>query len=213
MLFRGTIMGEFYIFGAGEHFCAPPPFEKDDFILAADGGFKYLSGYGIRPTMTMGDFDSLGGAPEGENVIRLPVEKDDTDTGAAIKLGLQKGFRVFHIYGGTGGRLDHTLANIQHLAFLAGEGARGYLYGDGIAVTAIKNDRLVFPRGLSGTVSVFSFTESCTGVTERGLKYGLEDAVLESRWPLGVSNSFTGEEAEIAVKEGILIVIYPQTAA
>lgn len=202
-------MGEFYIFGAGEHFGTPPRFEKDDFILAADGGFEYLTRNSVKPTMTIGDFDSLGEAPNGDNVITLPVEKDDTDTGAAIKLGLERGYKVFHIYGGTGGRLDHTIANIQHLAFIANNGAKGYLYGDGITITAIKNDRITFPKGLSGTVSVFSFTEKCTGVTERGLKYKLTDAELDSLWPLGVSNSFTGEEAEIAVREGILIVIHP----
>lgn len=202
-------MGDFYIFGAGEYFTAPPEFNSDDFILAADGGLSYLKKYNINPNLTIGDFDSLGKPPEEKNVITLPVEKDDTDTGAAIKLGISKGYHTFHIYGGTGGRLDHTLANIQHLSYLAENRLRGYLYGDGITITAIKNGKITFPEGLSGTISVFSLTEKSTGVSELGLKYQLQNAELTSTWPLGVSNSFTGKKAEIEVKSGILLVIYP----
>jgi thiamine pyrophosphokinase len=52
-------------------------------------------------------------------------------------------------------------------------------------------------------------TEKSTGVSELGLKYQLQNAELTSTWPLGVSNSFTGKKAEIEVKSGILLVIYP----
>ena len=57
------------------------------------------------------------------NPRRLPVEKDDTDTLAAIRAGLEQGCGLFSIYGGTGGkRLDHTLANLQSLLFLRRRG-------------------------------------------------------------------------------------------
>ncbi len=201
-------MGEFYIFGAGEYYGDFPETGKDDIIIAADGGLNYLKNAGIEADIILGDFDSLGEAPEGERVIRLPVHKDDTDTGAAIKLGLSRGYSVFHIYGGTGGRLDHTLANISLLAYLASKGARGYLYGKDITITAVSNCDLVFPAEKRGTVSVFSYTEK-TLVTLKGLEYELEEYELTSLYPLGVSNSFVGKEGVISTKDGILIVVYP----
>ena len=75
----------------------------------------------------VGDFDSLGQVPEGENIVRHPVMKDDTDMMLAVKLGLERGYTRFHIYGGMGGRTDHTIANIQTLAYIAGRGASAFL--------------------------------------------------------------------------------------
>lgn len=52
----------------------------------------------------------------------------------AARLGLEKGYTNFEIYGGLGGRLDHTLANIQTLTFLNRHNAVGTLIGDGYAL-------------------------------------------------------------------------------
>lgn len=202
-------MGDFYIFGAGEYFGAIPKLGEDDFVLAADGGLRYLKENGIKPDVILGDFDSLGSVPEGENIIKLPTHKDDTDTGAAIKLGLERGYTVFHIYGGTGGRLDHTLANISLAAFLKSKGCRCYIHGNGIVITAVQNERLHFGSEKTGVFSAFSYTEKCT-VSLSGLEYELRDYELTSLYPLGVSNSFIGREAVVEVKSGILIVVYSE---
>jgi thiamine pyrophosphokinase len=205
-----------YIFGAGEHYGAPPGFPPGSFVIAADGGLAYLDRHGVSPDIIVGDFDSLPGfAPDGfpaAGVVSLPREKDDTDMAAALKEGGRRGFRVFHIYGGTGGRLDHTLANIQCIAELAGRGGRGYLYGEDIVVTAIRDGTLDLPAGIRGIVSVFCHSDSAYGVCERGLKYSLTDAALRSTYPLGVSNELTGEPARISVRSGTLIVIYPRSS-
>lgn len=199
------------IFGAGEHFGTPAELPPDSFIIAADGGYDYLRGIGITPDLVIGDFDSLGAPPDGKNVLILPQVKDDTDMAAAIREATGRSFSQLHIYGGTGGRLDHTLANIQCLADLAGKGAVGYLYDRDAVITAISGgDAISFPEDSSGYVSAFAHTDSVLGVYERGLKYGLTDATLVSRIPLGVSNEFTGAAAEISIRSGILIVIYPR---
>ena len=198
------------IFGAGEYHGPPPVLPHDAFVIAADGGYSYIARHGLRADMLVGDFDSLVEIPRHECVRVLPQEKDDTDMLAAIRAGEERGCRVFHIYGGTGGRLDHTLANIQCVAGLAGRGARGFLHGRDTAITAIRDGELRFPAGCSGVISVFSHSDSATGVYERGLKYPLCDATLDSRRPLGVSNEFTGEPATVSVRSGTLVVIYPQ---
>ena len=117
---------------------------------------------------------------------------------------------MFHIQCGTGGRLDHTLANIQCIADLAQQGYKGYLFDRDTVITAIHNDKITFPASAHGIVSVFAHTEICTGVFERGLKYPLTDATLSNTYPLGVSNEFTGVNSEIEVRKGTLIVIFPK---
>ena len=200
-----------YIFGAGGHYGLPPVPAPGDFVIAADGGLTYLEQHGLPPDLVIGDFDSLPKIPQsGVNTIVLPKEKDDTDMVAALREGKNRGYRVFHIYGGTGGRLDHTLANIQCIADLAQKGFQGYLFDRNTVITAIHNDNLTFPASAHGTVSVFAHTETCTGVYERGLKYPLTDAMLTNTYPLGVSNEFTGVNSEISVGSGTLIVIYPK---
>lgn len=194
--------------------CALPQdhtFQPDsrDLVIAADGGYAQMGG--VHPDLVVGDFDSLGYVPEGENIVRHPAEKDDTDTMLAARIGLDRGYRAFLLLGGVGGRLDHTLANIQTLAFLRENGARAALLGEGETITFLENESLHFRAGLSGIVSVFCFGREAAGVFERGLAYALTDATLTDTNPLGVSNAFTGNAAEISVRNGRLVVLYTGT--
>ena len=127
----------------------------------------------------------------------------------AVRKGLEQGCRRFVLYGALDGpRLDHTVANLQTLLYLAEHGARGYLVGKHHIVTALRNETVVFPAGCTGIFSLFCFGETARGVTLTGLKYPLEDGSLESGFPLGVSNHFTGEKATVTVEAGSLIAIY-----
>lgn len=198
-----------FVFGAGEHY-EPPDFSAADFIIAADGGLAYLDEHKVAPGLVVGDFDSLPAPPAGgPDTVVLPQEKDDTDMVAALREGWNRGYRVFHIYGGTGGRLDHTIANIQCIASLACRGGRGYLFDRDTVITAIHDGGIAFPAGAEGIVSVFSHSDAAVGVYEKGVKYPLHNATLRSTYPLGVSNRFTGMPSSISVHSGTLIVIYP----
>jgi len=113
------------------------------------------------------------------------------------------------LYGGLDGdRVDHTVANFQALRFLEQRNARGYLLGLTQAATVIENRRITFPQNQRGILSVFCMGDRAQGVTLRGLKYNLEDGTLEGGLPLGVSNQFVGEKAEISVKNGCLLLIW-----
>lgn len=200
-------MRECVIFCAAECDGLARPIGPESFVIAADGGLRHTEKLGIAPEAVLGDFDSLGFCPEGANVF--PVEKDDTDAMLAVRLGLDRGCGEFLLYGSLDGpRLDHTVANFQTLQFLAEHGAAGYLIGNTTMVTVVKNGKITFPAGLSGTISVFCMGSDAVGVTEKGLFYGLENGTLSSGFPLGVSNHFTGEAAEISVKNGSLLVLW-----
>lgn len=200
-----------FVFGAGDSCAEELRIAAQDLVIAADGGYLRARRAGIRVDVVIGDFDSLNAPPgpeEGLQIIRLPAEKDQTDMLAALQYGLERGFTRFQLYGGTGGRLDHTLANIQCLAYLVSRGARGYLHGDGMVITALQGQIWLAARR-QGTVSVFAQGGPAQGVCLRGLKYPLQNARLECDFPLGVSNEFIGEAACIEAKSGVLVVTYP----
>ena len=183
------------------------PVGKEDLVIAADGGLKHTQSLGMTPHVILGDFDSLGFVPEGANVF--PVEKDDTDAMLAVRHGLAQGCETFFLYGSLDGpRLDHTIANFQTLQFLADRGAGGYLIGQDFMVTVVRNGSLFFPAGCSGTVSVFCLGADAGGVSIEGLHYRLEEGTLTAGFPLGVSNHFTGEAAQITVRDGSLLVLW-----
>ena len=183
------------------------PIEKDDYVIAADGGFAHTNRLGITPDCILGDFDSLGFVPEDSRVF--PVEKDDTDAMLAIRRGLDLGFKTFLLYGSLDGpRLDHTVANFQTLQFLSDRGASGYLIGKDYIVTVIKNETIRFAPSAEGILSVFCMGSDANGVTIAGLQYPLEKGTLSAGFPLGVSNHFTGKDASVSVENGSLLLLY-----
>ncbi len=185
-----------------------PQLRSGDFLIAADGGYAALTDLGIIPHLVVGDFDSLGCVPHHRDVHRLPCEKDDTDVGYAIKVALELGYTRFILLGGMGGRLDHTIANLQLLNYLAAHGALGILAGSGQAATAITNSSFTFPATCSGYCSVFCQCSAARGITLEGLKYSLTEGELTCQFPLGVSNEFLGVPARLQVRDGSLLLIW-----
>ena len=176
-----------------------------DRVLCADGGWHVAVAAGATPEAVVGDFDSSE-APTDAPVERFPVEKDDTDTMLCVKKGLAMGLDDFLIVGGFGGRLDHTLANLQTLNYAARRGARAEM-ADGLSwATVIRDGALRVPRR-PGKLSVFALDTECRGVCVRGAKYEVEDAVLTSAFPLGMGNDFASEAAEVSVASGALLVM------
>lgn len=186
----------------------------NDLLIAADGGILPLLEGGILPDVLIGDFDSCDEKklvlPTDIPIRRLNPIKDYTDMHTSIQHGLSQGFRRFFLYGATGGRIDHTIANIQLLSWLASMGCSARMYGTDNQFDVIRDSEIRFSSAKSGFLSVFSLTDESTGVYETGLKYQLENAVLKNTYPLGVSNEFIGEESCIRVGCGTLLVISPR---
>ena len=196
-------------FNAG-HFQAAYRAGCFDAVIAADGGFAHLQRLGIVPAIALGDFDSLGSVPTDCPVRVFPTHKDKSDMQIAFEYAAEQGFDEVVAYGVLGGRLDHTLANIQLMAAFAERG---------MAVSAVHLDcqlryvvgpaRYELPPLPKGTVSVFSLVPAATGVTERGLEYPLDDDTLTDRTTWGLSNELIGAPASVAVETGTLLVFHP----
>lgn len=196
-----------FIFGAGDFSALHSVPKENDLILAADGGWTACRAAGLTPHLLIGDFDSLSCPPDFDRIRRVSVVKDDTDMMLAVKEGLARGERLFHLYGGMGGRrTDHTIANLQTLLYLAHHGARGWLYGRGERYTAICNEEITIQGVPGGVFSVFCFGAQARGVTIAGGRYTQENAVLDADFPLGVSNHFLTGPATVSVKDGTLLI-------
>lgn len=195
--------------------------KEDDYIIACDGGFAYLEQMGIMPDLIVGDFDSLPSMGmeavrtlqeimelDPERVIKLPKEKDDTDTLYAVRKALSLGFKKIYLYGALGGnRVDHTFANIQVLQFIKHHGATGYIMAHNQMMLIAENEIIHFHKGMTGGLSVFSLTPVSEGVTITGTEYQVENVTITSDFPIGVSNEFIIDEAAtIGVKEGSLLI-------
>ncbi len=196
------------IFGAGEIKDAVVP--ENSLIICADGGYEYLKNIEIEPDFIVGDFDSLGFVPQGDNVTVLPTVKDETDMAKAVEIGENNGADTFVLYGGMGGRPDHTFANIQLLTLIASKGKRAFLLGEGTVITAVCNGKICFDEQNKGYVSVFSHSEKSEGVYISGLKYELENAQIVNTIPLGVSNEFIGKKATVRVENGTLVIMWQE---
>ncbi len=181
-----------------------------DCVLCADGGWRLARCIGVEPDLVIGDFDSSD-EPAALSTVRVPVEKDDTDTMLCLKKGLSLGYDDFLIVGGFGGRVDHTLANFQALHYAARQNARAAMCDGNSWAAVLRDGAMCVPANALGEgapvkLSVFALSDVCRGVTLRGTKYPLEEGELTNAFPLGVSNEFAAPEAEISVREGALLI-------
>lgn len=185
-----------------------PKKKKDDLLIAADLGFALLKSASLVPDAVIGDFDSLGYVPD--NAIVLPVRKDDTDLMAAVRYGLERGMTECLIFGALGGkRFSHSLAAVQTLGFLAEKNVYAEAVDERCTVSALSCGSRSFPGSARGLISVFALSGEVR-VTLKGLSYPLESHVLSPGFPLGVSNSFTGEPSSVTASDGTVIIVLEQ---
>lgn len=181
-----------------------------DYVIAVDGGYGALKSIGVTPDLALGDFDSLGYTPKDVRTCVFPSHKNESDMELALKRARRRKMDEAVIYGGLGGRLDHTLANLQLFAAYSEKG---------LSVTAVGlNEQIAFLTGPGtfeipaleeGTVSVFALNDRCRGAFEMGMAYPLEECTLTNRTTLGLSNQLQGEAAVVGVEKGTLAIFLP----
>ena len=182
---------------------------EDDLIIAADSGYKTAIEMGLKPSVLIGDMDSLGRIPDdgGMEIIKLPVEKDVTDTQLAVELALQRGATELHIVGGLGGRLDHTLSNLAILEDLADKKVHATIEDGQNRARLLRNDSTILPRSGYTYVSLLALDPLCKGIEIDGVKYPLKNAKLERKFQYAVSNEITGNCCFISVRKGSLLIV------
>ena len=190
--------GTVYAEGVTEH-----P-EEGDLVIAADSGFRTTQAFGVKVNVLLGDFDSLGEpeVPQGCELIRVPVEKDSTDTQLAVELALGRGARELVIVGGLEGRLDHTLSTVAILEWLAEKRHHAVITNGKNRVRFLRDGGVIIPRSGYRFLSLIAADPVVKGVTLEGCKYPLKKAKLTRSNQYAISNEIEGNCALIEIKRG-----------
>lgn len=187
----------------------------DTLVIAADGGLHVGEQIGLRPDVVVGDGDSLRPGVldrlrrEGVEVQLHPPAKDASDTELALREALRRGAKEIVIVGALGGvRFEHALANVLLLSLpeLAGcevrlvDGASTIrLLGDGQSLSLSVDD--------GELVSLLPLTERAEGVRTHGLRFALDDEVLEQGTTRGLSNEIQAGAASVELRRGRMAVV------
>ena len=182
-----------------------------DLIICADGGASHLRKMGLTPHVMIGDFDSILDEDKlffqniGVKTITFPVEKDKTDSHLCIDYAIAQKASDITLFGFTGSRLDHTLANILLLKALADKNISARILDPCNEIHLVTSK--ISLKGEPGDyLSLIPISGQVTGVTLEGLAYPLKNAVLKRASTRGISNCFIEERVEIKIKTGVLIV-------
>lgn len=181
-----------------------------DLTVAADSGWKNAQALGVTPALLVGDFDSLGepDVPAETEILRVPAEKDDTDTQLAVRTAVSRGAKELILIAGMSGRVDHTLSTLALLEELHTRGVRAVLTDGKNRVRYLENDSLLLLREKRFRyLSLIAVTEKVRGVTLEGCKYPLKNATLLRRDQYAVSNEIEGNAALIDIRRGAVYVI------
>ena len=192
-----------------------------DYVIAVDRGINYIFKYNIIPNEICGDYDSVNAKAleyyeKNESIIKIPynIEKDDTDTQAAIKRAVYKGLADFNndfeicVLGATGSRIDHMLGSIHGLIYSHKNNIKAYIIDKNNKIYFGFNKTVIRKNEQYGKyVSLIPMSDTVTGITLKGFKYIVENYDLSIEFSRGVSNEILDDEAEISFDEGYLLVI------
>ena len=179
-----------------------------DFYVYCDCGLKHEQ-FLYAPDLIIGDFDSHAKPENFDNVITLPVVKDDTDTIFAVKEALRRGYEEFLLIGVTGGRQDHNLGNIYALLMLAKAGKKAMIVDDYSEISVISSGERVKVKWGWKFFSLMNISGVARGIDIRGAKYNLNNAEITPEFQYGISNEVLKPEvdAEIYLREGYLLLV------
>lgn len=181
---------------------------ENDYIICADSGYDYAVLAGVSPDLLIGDFDSISAIPQNVNRITLPVEKDVTDCVAAYNEGISFGFKEFVLFGGTGGRFEHTFANISLMANSSKSNISFEIIDEKHIFRSVTNSYIKIKCKDNQQISVFAYGNRAFGVTLKGFHYPLWDYTLDPfDGALGTSNDIIEAFGEISVRSGTLIIV------
>lgn len=181
-------------------------------VVAADGGAEHALRMGLPVHLVVGDMDSLSPdvrarlAAAGTEFRTHHPDKNETDTELALREVMERGCDQVVVLCALGGRLDHALANLFLLALPGLEERTLVASGDTEVRLVRKRSRF---RGAAGDLlSLLPLGADALGVSTDGLAYPLSNEKLPSGYARGVSNVFTGEQAQVSLQRGLLLAIH-----
>lgn len=194
-----------------------PFIEKEafDYIIAVDGALAFTHRHGVHIHCLVGDFDTIGTdiLEQYENSQELYVErhvpeKDETDTELALHIAMSRQPGEIVLLGGTGGRLDHFLGNLQILLQPMEAGIPCVLVDRWNRIRLHQTSFQIVKEEQYGTyVSLIPWSEQVENLSLFGFQYPLSHVIMKQGNSLGISNEIKESVAQVCFDKGILICI------
>ncbi len=190
--------------------------EEDALWVGVDRGVFHLLKRNIYPLRAFGDFDSVTKEEltfieeHVTEINRYKPEKDETDMELALNWALKQKATTIRLFGATGGRLDHLLANLHLLL-------NPLKQNNPTSVYLIDCKNIVFLKGpgqysiekmaAKKYVSFIPLTLDVFNLTLEGFKFPLKNRHISLGSTLCISNELISDYGTFSFSEGILIVI------
>jgi len=193
----------------------PPP---HDLVIAADSGLDLAESMGLEVALVVGDMDSVSSGAlsraeqRGVSIERHPAAKDQTDLELAMEAALRRGASSIHVIVGSGGRVDHAIANLMVLASPRWEAATLTATVGESKLWVVHHSALLHLKP-GDPLSILPIGGPAAGLATSGLEWELQDDDLSSWVARGVSNVVTCSPVEISVREGVVLAISSPTPA
>jgi thiamine pyrophosphokinase len=185
----------------------------DDFLIAVDGGLRYLTQFNLQPNLIIGDLDSANPdevayyQSQGVEVRKYPIEKDETDLEIALLSALGLAPECIWVVAALGSRLDQTLANIFLLTSPELKNVDIRLVDGTQEVLLIRKSTTI--TGQPGDrISLLPLNGQAAGISTQALYYPLSNETLHPNKSRGISNKMTAEESTISIEQGLLLCIH-----
>ena len=178
--------------------------EQASVCVCCDAAALKLLDYGREPDYIVGDMDSLPIEHQTRYANRL-IRSDCQETNdltKAMQFCFAQGHKHIQILGATGGREDHSIANISLLADYTLHAQVEMLTDTGIFIPLTSSATLTTRPGMQ--VSIFSLDTSLQLQAE-GLKYPVEQVHFNSWWK-GSLNEAIGTSCRLRFDKGRVLV-------
>ncbi len=193
------------IIGAGERICPLDTIKAFSDVICADGGYKHIKNI-IKPTLIIGDFDSLSikNVPKYIHVKSYPKKKDETDIELAIIHSIDEGFDSLYVTGVTGSRDDHFITALSLLEKY--KKTEIHILTEEYDIFIMnKMRKYSFVNMKNSQVSFLSVTEKTAHIVSNGLEYEYNGNSLSRNNPIGVSNRIVKNNAELKFEKGLVL--------
>lgn len=187
--------------------------QKYDYIICADGGANHAYKMNITPNYIIGDSDSINKEVidfyKKQNILfeEFPSKKNETDSELCIFLSKSLNANKIDLFGTLGGRIDHTLANINLLYYIREQEIIPRIISEQEEIYIATNECVKIKGNVNDIISIIPIKGDAKGVTLENLEYPLNNYDMNYSTPLGISNIMLSEECKIAVKKGSLLII------
>jgi len=193
----------------------PTIVNKNDIVICADGGSNHAIAFGIKPTIVVGDMDSISSETlvdfekQGVDLRRFPRDKDASDLELALTAAVEFNPTEITCLCVLGNRQDHAMTNTFLLGRFAELGSKVTILGATWHAQFITKKH---PREFSGTagdiLSLIPMVAIVSGVTVKGVKWPLSNSTLEWGSSQTVSNEFVDQRVSITVEQGLVLAFH-----